>query len=261
MQLITQFKKVHYLRFTNTNIDKSILNKEEFKEPLNKSKPRMSNKERAKKARERKKKYYDDLEHQVIYLEELCKKLAKELHYYKHKVQLYEFSLKDQPIGPHNQELKLIDGMIEKLTSIDSEEFEFIGTMEKLSEGYSALGKEKLKNLESSFEMFLDNILVGTDFKALFYAADKPLPQTFSDCQSYLKMKKFQLYEKYPDEKLRDFLDIKLPLMSGTEEYDNFILNKIPIIQALKKDMREGVVKLFEGKELIYKALMKQDIS
>ena len=44
-----------------------------FKEPKPKSKVRMSDKERARKSRQRKKKYYEDLENKVGYLEELCK--------------------------------------------------------------------------------------------------------------------------------------------------------------------------------------------
>ena len=224
-------------------------------------KPRMSNKERAKKARERKKKYYDELEQKVGHYEELLKKMAREVHYYQHKCRLYELAARDTSSNLKNIEVKMVDGMIEKLNLIDSDDIEFIDTLHDLSEGYSALGEEKLKVLENSFDMFLESILIGTDFKAVFYAADKELPQTFADCQSYLKMKKFQKFEKFPDEKLRDFLNTKLPLIEGNEEYNNFILNKMPLIKALKEEMREGISKLFEGKEIVYKALMKQDIA
>ena len=121
------------------------------------------------------------------------------------------------------------------------------------------MGKEKMKILEGSFDMFLENILCGTDFKSLFYAADKELPNTFAEAQMYLRLKKFQKYEQFPDEKFRDFLDIKLPMIKNSIDYDHFIKNKMPIIKDIKNELKEGIFKLFEGKEIIYKALMKND--
>mmetsp|Transcript_3044 Transcript_3044/g.2527 ORF Transcript_3044/g.2527 Transcript_3044/m.2527 type:complete len:156 (-) Transcript_3044:305-772(-) len=155
----------------------------------------------------------------------------------------------------------MVDGMIEKLQRSKEEKFDLINTLKELSEGYSALGSEKLKILESSFDTFLEGILIGNDFKTLFYAADKEIPQTFAECQSYLKLKKFQRFEKYPDEKLREFLDIKLPMFKSNNEYNNFILNKMEIMKSLKKELIQGLQKLFEGKEMVYKALMRQEIS
>ena len=49
---------------------------------------------------------------------------------------------------------------------------------------------------------------MGRDFKGAFYACDKDIPESFTDLQSYAKMKKFQKFEKYPDEKVRDFIDV-----------------------------------------------------
>ena len=52
---------------------------------------KISDKERARKSRIRKKKYYEDLESRVVYLEDRCEKLTHELEYCKHKLHLYEY--------------------------------------------------------------------------------------------------------------------------------------------------------------------------
>ena len=69
-----------------TKKEKPAKKKESFKEPKTKSKVRVSDKERARKSRLRKKKYYEDLENKVHYLEDLCKKLTKEVQFYKDKI-------------------------------------------------------------------------------------------------------------------------------------------------------------------------------
>lgn len=55
-----------------------------------KTKQKLSNKERARRARQRKKKYYEDLEKRAEYLEDKATKMAKEIEYLKHKLRFYE---------------------------------------------------------------------------------------------------------------------------------------------------------------------------
>ena len=59
--------------------------------------------------------------------------------------------------------------------------------------------------------------------------------------QSYIKMKKFQKHERYPDEKVRDFINVNLCMVTSEEEYNNFLKNKIPALIQTKDEMRLGV--------------------
>ena len=110
------------LNLSDTKINKnnSPSDKEgEIKEPDPKPRSRMSNKERARKARQRKKKYYEDLEARVGYLEELCKKLTKELQFHKHKVRLYECTNRGGEKEELNRDIRVIDNLIEKARQIN----------------------------------------------------------------------------------------------------------------------------------------------
>ncbi|CAI2366652.1 unnamed protein product [Moneuplotes crassus] len=231
----------------------------EIKEPEPKNKPRMSNKERARKARQRKKKYYEDLEKRCGYLEDLCKNLTKELQYAKHKIRLFECTERGGTRDELNRDIRMIDNLIERAKKMDGKDEKLMKTIRKIQLGYSSMGAEKMKILDGSFDLFLENILCGTDFQSMFYAADKKMPSTFSEAQAYLRMKKFEKYEQYPDEKLRDFLDIKLPMISSEVEYDHMVHNKIPSILEIKNEIKDGIYYLHKGKEIIYKALMKND--
>jgi hypothetical protein len=66
---------------TRTKSDSSNDDKSNDASTTKGKKPRLSNKERARKARQRKKKYYEDLEKRAEYLENKCTKLTKELEY------------------------------------------------------------------------------------------------------------------------------------------------------------------------------------
>lgn len=68
-----------------SNTNKKI-NLDEFLQPIQKQ----ENKERSRKARQRKKKYYDDLEIRNAQLEKELAKLTKEIDYYKQKLKVYE---------------------------------------------------------------------------------------------------------------------------------------------------------------------------
>ena len=78
--------------------------------------------------------------------------------------------------------------------------------MKSLGEAYGPFGHEKVKILENSFDIFLENILSGPGLKQEFYAIDKNLPKSYIENESFLKMKKFQQYEKYPDDNVREYI-------------------------------------------------------
>ena len=74
---------------TKTKSDASNSNANQ-EENVNFRKPTLTNKERARKARQRKKKYYDDLEKRAEYLEKKVISLNSELDYCKRKLKVYE---------------------------------------------------------------------------------------------------------------------------------------------------------------------------
>lgn len=129
----------------------------------------------------------------------------------------------------------------------------------KINIKYGPFGEEKVRILENSFDMFLENIISGPGVKQEFYSIDKDMPRTFSENQSFLKMKKYQQYEKYPDEIVREYIISKAGWVETKNEFNNDLENRMLMIRFLKEDMIEGIEKLFEGKEIIYKCLRKYD--
>lgn len=235
---------------------------ESFKEPKTKAKQRVSDKERARKSRLRKKKYYEDLENKVHYLEDLCKKLTKEVQFYKEKIRLTDNSNERSHFKSNlEREAALMDAIQKKIMDLDAENFKVFETIDAISKNFRGFGKNKLEILEQSFDQFLENTLMGKDFKGAFYSCDKDFPMSFTALQSYSKMKKFQKYEKYPDEKVRDFIDVSWALMPNEDAYNNFLINKLPAIRETKKALQEGITELFKAKQMIYKALMQNEVS
>lgn len=98
-----------------------------------------------------------------------------------------------------------------------------------MDESYGPFGKEKLKLLENSFDMFLENILSGAGFKMCFYAIDKSLPPEYEDYVSFNKMKKYQQHEKYPDENIREFVRIKSMVMNNKYDFNDFYNNTMTV--------------------------------
>lgn len=236
--------------------------KDSFKEPKSKSKVRVSDKERARKSRLRKKKYYEDLENKVHYLEDLCKKLTKEVQFYKEKMRSQGPSSDKMTFKSNlEREAHTMEVIQDRIKSLDMDNFKVFETIDMMSRNFCGFGKNKLEILEESFDQFLENTLMGRDFKGAFYACDKEFPTSYSDLISYSKMKKFQKHEKYPDEKVRDFIDVSCALMSSEEEYNNFLINKLPAIRETKKGLKKGITELFEAKQTIYKALMQNEVS
>ena len=168
---------------------------------------------------------------------------------------------KHESVTPQQRDSNLFDEISEKIKKLGSEDMKLFETIASISNKHCGVGRCKLKILEETFDMFLESMLMGKDFKAAFYAADKIIPQTFAELQSYKKMKKFQKHEKYPDEKVRNFIDVNILTMQSEEEYNNYLLNKMPAIRKTKEEMKEGIKTLFAGKEIIYRALFRNEIS
>mmetsp|Transcript_16828 Transcript_16828/g.14756 ORF Transcript_16828/g.14756 Transcript_16828/m.14756 type:complete len:222 (-) Transcript_16828:64-729(-) len=132
--------------------------------------------------------------------------------------------------------------------------------MSKIGKNYGPFGIEKVKILDHSFDMFLENILSGPGIKQEFYSIDRDLPKNFTEIQSFMKMKKYQQYESIPDEYVREYLLAKQVCLNEKNEFNNEFKNKVVMIQSIKDEMKEGVNKLLQGKEEIYKSLRKYDV-
>ena len=230
------------------------------KEEESGKKQKLSNKERARRARQRKKKYYEDLERRAEHLENKVTRMSKEIEYLKHKLRFYEnCNTKICNKTASNMEICFFD-KVEKLLK-ESDDCEKVSkAISEAGKNFGPFGKEKIKLLENNFDMFLENILSGSPCKIIFYAVDKEIPQTHAEFQSFLKMKKYQIYEKYPDETLREFIGAKAKCLDSKEEFNNFVKNAIPIFKNIKQEMKQGIANMIQGKNQIYQALMKYDL-
>jgi len=120
-----------------TKKEKTTKTKDSFKEPKAKSKVRVSDKERARKSRLRKKKYYEDLENKVHYLEDLCKTLTKEVQFYKDKIRNQENNADKNTFKTHlEREACIMTAMQERIKSIDHDDFKVFETINVLSKNF-----------------------------------------------------------------------------------------------------------------------------
>mmetsp|Transcript_25027 Transcript_25027/g.24763 ORF Transcript_25027/g.24763 Transcript_25027/m.24763 type:complete len:336 (+) Transcript_25027:302-1309(+) len=235
---------------------------ESFKAPKEKSKGRVSDKERARKSRLRKKKYYEDLEKKVVQLEDHCKKLTQEVKFYKEKALSLQKHQESTTFKTHlEKEVDLMNALQEKIKSIDSDNLKVFETLTEVGKNFCGYGKNKLQVLEQCFDQFLENTLMGWDFKACLYSCDKEFPKSFDELQKYARMKKYEKHDQYLDEKVRDFIDVNCSLMKTEEEYNNFLINKLPAIRETKRALQKGIKELFQAKQTIYKALIQNQVS
>jgi molecular chaperone GrpE (heat shock protein) len=245
----------------NKSEDKNSTNSKEEETPgVNKT--TMSNKERARKARQRKKKYYEDLEKRVIYLESKCKSLTKELDYCQKKIQLYEgndWKVRSKQLAAMN--VGVFDKFEEHIKNWPEKDEGMANLLKKMDESHGPFGVEKLKLLENSFDMFLENIMSGSGFKMCIYAVDKDVPSKYEDYVSFNKMTKFQQHEKYPDNNISEFIRIKSMLFNNKYDFTDFYNNTLAIFRQAKTEIKEGISILNEGRIKIYKALMKYDMN
>lgn len=127
---------------------------------------RTSDKERSRKFRQRKKRYYEGLEKRVSELEEQNEKLSKELDYYKEKLQGYQSgSTTRSQFGRESLSSKFFSeyqNYVEKAKEDDPNLFQGI---KKIIESYGVFGHEKVKLLDNSFDMLFENIMSGSGIK------------------------------------------------------------------------------------------------
>ena len=226
-----------------------------------KGKPRQSNKERARRARLRKKKYYDDLEKRVNYLENKCQKLEKEVEYYKNKCSIFGGSQDQTGKGDYSGiENKLFERLEQAIMQSKDEDLRVISIYGKISALYGPFGTEKVKELDKSFDNFLENIFTGSNFKLYFYAADKGFPKNYTDYMRYIKLKKFKQHEEFPDQYVRELINGAKSYVECREDFNHCTKNKFPLVIEIREEMKEAMSRLFKAKDDIYKGLMKCDL-
>jgi len=211
---------------------------EEDSQSQAKSKPVLTNKERARIARKRKKQYYDDLESRNQYLEERVKQLMRQNN------NLEAYNVKDDWA-------KMI-----KCWPDDSHVFQVCN---KYSESCRPFGTKKLETLENAFQTIIDSLYCeGT--KNLLYAIDKDIPRSKAEFDSYEKLGKFQRHAKYPDPLIRGFIENNLLFNYTNDQYIDFFNNKIENIREFKEEVREAISSLYEAQFKIYNSLMSHDL-
>jgi hypothetical protein len=135
-----------------------------------------------------------------------------------------------------------------------------INACHQISESYGPFGKEKVKLLDNSFDMIMENMFCGGGIKQMLYVVDKKLPSSKAEFDSYIKLKKFQQYEQYPDPIVRSFIETQIAFNLTTDQYNNFLKNHLKILKVIKTEMTDGVSQLFSAKQQIYKSLMLLDL-
>ena len=97
---------------------------------------------------------------------------------------------------------KFFDQVLKRIQESQENDLSVFKSIEKVRSQFGPFGREKLKVLESSFDCFLENILSGSNIKIAFYACEN-FPKNYTEYQKYLKLKKYQQHEKYPDKHVR----------------------------------------------------------
>jgi hypothetical protein len=218
---------------------------------------RIPDKERARKARQRKKKYYEDLEKRVDYLEQKCKKLSDELDYCRHKLSLYEYGPQGSEESKSGTSLfNKVEGYLSKSNADDEKLRQF---MTGLTRKYGAFGQEKLRIVENSFDMLIENMLSGSSLKLVLYVADQERPADLKGYEKFKNMKKFEQFEKVPDEITRTVLLNESEIFQDEVSLQNYLQNQIAINKRIKQKLEEGILKILEAKETIYEGLVQYD--
>lgn len=223
---------------------------------------KISNKERARKARQRKKKYYEDLERRAEFLENKVTKLNQELEYLKQKLKIYEAGNKTaQQCTSVDFENHLFESIKTAIEKAPNEMDKLLEAFNTISEKYGPIGEEKVKILDYSFDMILENSLCGPGMKSLFYMWDREdIPKSAEDFDKYEKMKKYQQYESYPDPIIRQFIETKIKMGYTKAQFKNMLENQFPLVKSIKKEFKDSVNLMYQAKWGIFKALMSYDL-
>ena len=133
------------------------------------NKGRITNKERARRARQRKKQYYDDLERRAEYLEKKVQQLTKELEFTKQKNLIIEGKVeskeKEEAIGNC-----LMEDIINLVNAAEGEHI--LQEWNKFQINYGPYGPEKIKIMDFAFKSIIENMLWGMT-KLTLYSIEK----------------------------------------------------------------------------------------
>ena len=221
-------------------------------------KTRVSNKDRARKARQRKKKYYEDLEKRVEYLEKKTLKLTKENDYLTQKLKIYENGTSE--LKPTSEDAcgfqgKIFDDIKKKLENI-SDDTPMMQAFSEMSNKFGPFGCQKKKIMENSFNMIIENMLCGEGIKLQLYGVDKNIPETREEYERYTKMKKYQQYEEYPDPLVRNYIEAVLSYGYNKDQFNHIIKNQKPALIKLKQEIKNAISMLFDAREQIYRSMI-----
>jgi hypothetical protein len=159
-----------------------------------------------------------------------------------------------------NIDLKLMTEIENYLKNCDQKDQDLQNSIKVLNEKFGMYGTEKVRIIEDTFDMLLENMLSGCGMKLAFYALDKDKPARKSEFDTYGFMKKLELHEKYPDEKVRNYIDLKRGCNKTEEECENYRINQIEIIKEIYKEVKESVISMIDAKQNLFKVLMKLDV-
>ena len=170
--------------------EQNLASKTSAEQPVkNDAKPTMSNKERARKARQRKKKYYEDLENKVTNLQKENDSLKSQLDYWKSKIQFLERVNYQSTSSDTGQfQMGLIDDCIDIVASLPKDREGLLKIISQMNDSFGPYGHNHVKILDSCFQSIVENSC-GSVCKLMLYCCDKNLPKSKEEFDSYKVMK------------------------------------------------------------------------
>ena len=88
---------------------------------------------------------------------------------------------------------------------------------------------------------------------------DKKIPSTYKELERYTKLKKYQKYEEYPDEIVRDFIDSLKESIKDDQTFSIGNKNLIKPAMKIKESLKVSLKSLLNSKNEIYQALIQAD--
>lgn len=128
----------------------------------------ISNKARSKNYRERKKKYYTDLEGQVETLQEEIKKLKDENKLLKTRINTLQINQDDSSSSKLLQEQQYLFETLPKMYKEEPEKVTY-SMLENVRDKYGPFGTERVKVLKHAFRTIIENV-IPLDLKPLAVA-------------------------------------------------------------------------------------------
>ena len=123
---------------------------------------------------------------------------------------------------------------------------------------FGPYGKHKREVIDSSFNTIVEN-LVPEIFRLGMLTIDREVPKSRKDIDRYLKMPRYEKYEKYPDEELREWIDLICRINVTDTQFQHSEKNSKPIFKKITYQLKEGVKNLLESRILLHKALIELD--